>query len=322
MPPVVAAMLAVGMLVGGGVISWRDDCLKGTPQAWDTLFWFGILISMSLSLQEHGVVGAFTGWASARLDALALPWPALFAALHVQVRARRRAAGGPAGEPGARPAPLATTSIDGHTVHGPAAMLPLHPPACDSGPPAAPLGRTRCPSYRFLKAASAPTPAPAQPHLERQPWPLPQPQPQPQPQSQSQHQPQPPRCTPPFPPPGRQFFLLHYLFASQTAHVGALYAAFLSLMIAGGERLDCLCVFGVGVGVGVCVVCVCVCVCVCCMSLRALVHVHVRARVPRSFAACVHAPTQLRAWRHVCVAPLNGSENSTQPLPTHPPPPA
>jgi hypothetical protein len=31
------------------------------------------------------------------------------------------------------------------------------------------------------------------------------------------------------------FFVLHYLFASQTAHVGALYAAFLSLMLAGGE---------------------------------------------------------------------------------------
>jgi DASS family divalent anion:Na+ symporter len=32
------------------------------------------------------------------------------------------------------------------------------------------------------------------------------------------------------------FFGLHYLFASQTAHVGALYAAFASLMISAGER--------------------------------------------------------------------------------------
>lgn len=31
------------------------------------------------------------------------------------------------------------------------------------------------------------------------------------------------------------FFGLHYLFASQTAHVGALYTAFLSIMIAGGD---------------------------------------------------------------------------------------
>lgn len=31
------------------------------------------------------------------------------------------------------------------------------------------------------------------------------------------------------------FFSMHYLFASQTAHVGALYAAFCSLMISAGQ---------------------------------------------------------------------------------------
>lgn len=31
------------------------------------------------------------------------------------------------------------------------------------------------------------------------------------------------------------YFGLHYLFASQTAHVGALYAAFLAMMLASGE---------------------------------------------------------------------------------------
>lgn len=31
------------------------------------------------------------------------------------------------------------------------------------------------------------------------------------------------------------FFGLHYLFASQTAHIGALYAAFLAMMMAAGE---------------------------------------------------------------------------------------
>jgi DASS family divalent anion:Na+ symporter len=30
------------------------------------------------------------------------------------------------------------------------------------------------------------------------------------------------------------FFALHYLFASQTAHIGALYAAFLAMMLASG----------------------------------------------------------------------------------------
>jgi DASS family divalent anion:Na+ symporter len=70
---------------------------------------------MSLALQDKGVIAAFTAWASSGLAGLHLPWPALFAALHLQ------------------------------------------------------------------------------------------------------------------------FFALHYMFASKTAHVGALYAAFLSLMLAGGE---------------------------------------------------------------------------------------
>jgi hypothetical protein len=69
---------------------------------------------MSLALQDKGVISAFTDWASGALTALHLPWPALFAALHLQ------------------------------------------------------------------------------------------------------------------------FYLLHYMFASKTAHVGALYAAFLSLLLAGG----------------------------------------------------------------------------------------
>jgi hypothetical protein len=33
-------MLALGMLLATGVLDWRADCLKGSPQAWDTLFWF------------------------------------------------------------------------------------------------------------------------------------------------------------------------------------------------------------------------------------------------------------------------------------------
>lgn len=31
------------------------------------------------------------------------------------------------------------------------------------------------------------------------------------------------------------YFLLHYMFASQTAHVGALYSAFLAMMLSAGE---------------------------------------------------------------------------------------
>ena len=31
------------------------------------------------------------------------------------------------------------------------------------------------------------------------------------------------------------YFVLHYMFASQTAHVGALYSAFLAMMVASGK---------------------------------------------------------------------------------------
>jgi DASS family divalent anion:Na+ symporter len=81
-PPVVGAMLAVGLLLGAGVLDWRRDCLGGCPQAFDTLFWFGVLVSMSIALQERGVVDAFTGQAAGALSALDLGWPALFVALH------------------------------------------------------------------------------------------------------------------------------------------------------------------------------------------------------------------------------------------------
>lgn len=42
-----------------------------------------VLISMSLGLQSLGVIDAFSGFAGAQLDALALPWPILFIALHL-----------------------------------------------------------------------------------------------------------------------------------------------------------------------------------------------------------------------------------------------
>lgn len=38
---------------------------------------------MSMGLQSLGVIDAFSGWAGAQLDHLALPWPALFVALHL-----------------------------------------------------------------------------------------------------------------------------------------------------------------------------------------------------------------------------------------------
>ena len=53
------------------------------------------------------------------------------------------------------------------------------------------------------------------------------------------------------------YFGLHYMFASQTAHVGALYAAFLAMMLAAGvplpavlimERQECASLHGASCG--------------------------------------------------------------------------
>ena len=35
------------------------------------------------------------------------------------------------------------------------------------------------------------------------------------------------------------YFVLHYMFASQTAHVGALYTAFLAMMLSAGDASSC-----------------------------------------------------------------------------------
>lgn len=61
-PPVVGAILAVGMLLGTGVLNWREDCLKGTPQAWDTLFWFGGEGVMGRAADVFVGVGVGSGW--------------------------------------------------------------------------------------------------------------------------------------------------------------------------------------------------------------------------------------------------------------------
>jgi hypothetical protein len=44
------------------------------------------------------------------------------------------------------------------------------------------------------------------------------------------------------------FFGLHYLFASQTAHIGALYAAFLAMMLAAGMGEHMCALWGSGGG--------------------------------------------------------------------------
>lgn len=39
-PPAVASLLALSALLLAGVLDWHADCVRGAPQAWDTLVWF------------------------------------------------------------------------------------------------------------------------------------------------------------------------------------------------------------------------------------------------------------------------------------------
>jgi divalent anion:Na+ symporter, DASS family len=78
---VVTAMLGLSVLLISGVLEWRD-CLAYTP-AWDTLVWFAILIGMSNSMNEMGVITFFSDKIGSALTGMNLGWPALFALLHL-----------------------------------------------------------------------------------------------------------------------------------------------------------------------------------------------------------------------------------------------
>lgn len=78
--PVLAAMLGLCGLLLTGVLSWRE-CLSYQP-AWDTLFWFSILIGMSGQLNSMGVIQAFAGSVGGLLAQLNMGWMPIFGLLH------------------------------------------------------------------------------------------------------------------------------------------------------------------------------------------------------------------------------------------------
>ncbi|KAJ6814881.1 putative dicarboxylate transporter 2.1, chloroplastic [Iris pallida] len=59
MPPVVAAMLGLTILLLVGVLDW-NDCLS-EKSAWDTLAWFGVVVGMANQLTSLGVVAWMSG---------------------------------------------------------------------------------------------------------------------------------------------------------------------------------------------------------------------------------------------------------------------
>lgn len=64
--PAIVAYAGVSLIVLAGVIRW-DDVLE-ERRAWDAFIWFGGLIMMAEGLEKFGVIGAFTGALSARLQ--------------------------------------------------------------------------------------------------------------------------------------------------------------------------------------------------------------------------------------------------------------
>lgn len=56
---VVAAMLGLSVLLLTGVLTWRD-CLT-YPPAWDTLFWFAVLVGAYTTLVADHSLGHIAG---------------------------------------------------------------------------------------------------------------------------------------------------------------------------------------------------------------------------------------------------------------------
>lgn len=76
---VVTAMIGLCVLLLSGVLSWRE-CLS-YPAAWDTLFWFAILVGMSGQLNGLGVINHFASAVGDQLLAASLGWPTVFVLL-------------------------------------------------------------------------------------------------------------------------------------------------------------------------------------------------------------------------------------------------
>ena len=77
---VLTAMIGLTILLVSGTLKWKD-CLEYTP-AWDTLFWFAVLISMSGGLNSMGVIKALADNAAGVLANLKMGWMPIFFILH------------------------------------------------------------------------------------------------------------------------------------------------------------------------------------------------------------------------------------------------
>jgi DASS family divalent anion:Na+ symporter len=77
---VTTAMMGLSVLLLTGVLHWKE-CLA-YPAAWDTLFWFAILVGMSGQLNSLGVISYFANSVGSQLVAANMGWPVVFALLN------------------------------------------------------------------------------------------------------------------------------------------------------------------------------------------------------------------------------------------------
>ncbi|CAI5963201.1 unnamed protein product, partial [Closterium sp. NIES-64] len=197
-PSVVTAMSALSLLLLSGVVSW-SDCLS-EKSAWDTLMWFAALIAMSAQLTHMGVVGWMADGVAGGLGMV--PGGIL---------AGDMATGGMLGEEMGGMAGMLGGDLGEMVGAGVAAV------GAGAGGAVAAVGAAGGaalePMTSAVTATAITTTAAALPPLDSPAeltW------------VSSFFQLQ------------VLYFLAHYLFASQTAHVGALYAAFLAMQLAAG----------------------------------------------------------------------------------------
>lgn len=227
------AVLCCGVRSRAGVLTWRD-CLEYTP-AWDTLIWFAILISMSNGLSESGLITTFAGMVGDQLNALNLGW---------QVSGGGAVWGGlllgPAASGGVRRLGLCFLGCRGVWMgegvglllavgcvvqHVLTLLCPCLPHLLVGGGTWNCDCQHSCLSVAHTAAAHTDTQHSSVAVVAcRLPLSLPLSAPALLPSNQQ----------PVFFILHTAFFGLHYLFASQTAHIGALYAAFLAMMLAAG----------------------------------------------------------------------------------------
>lgn len=78
---VTTAMMGLSVLLLSGVLQWKE-CLA-YPAAWDTLFWFAVLVGMSGQLNSLGVINHFANAVGSQLVAANMGWPVVFGLLNV-----------------------------------------------------------------------------------------------------------------------------------------------------------------------------------------------------------------------------------------------